>query len=191
MGKVVIDISMSLDGYISGPNDNPDDGLGVNGDRLHDWYLDATDADRALIKKDEGNIGAVICGRRTYDNSLKYWTPGQGPHGLTPCVVVSHTVPEPPPGDDSPFTFVDDLEHARDLAVKAAGEKDVRVMGGADVPRQFLLAGLVEEMTLHLVPTLLGGGQRLVDNLGPDVRLELVETVASPKVTHLRYRVGN
>ncbi len=189
MGKVVIDISMSLDGCIVGPNDTPDEGLGVAGERLHDWYLDPTDADRALIKDGEDSLGALIFGRRTYDNSQKYWD-GGGPHGDMPCFVVSHGVPDEGVGEGTPFTFVDSVESACELAKKVAGDKDARVMGGADIPQQCLKAGLVDELVLHVVPVLLGPGRKLLDNLGPDIDLTPIEVIDSPKVTHLRYRVG-
>lgn len=188
MGKVAIDISMSLDGYVSGPNDRPDEGLGDKGDLLHDWYLDRTDDDSALIENEENTLAVLVCGRRTYDNSLKYWG-GKGPHGDMPTFVVSHGVHEEGLAEGKPFTFVNSIESAHDQAKKVAGDQDVRVMGGADVPQQFLKAGLVDELTIHLVPVLLGGGQRLLDNLGPDVELQLIEVIESPKVTHLRYRV--
>jgi dihydrofolate reductase len=189
MGKVVIDISMSLDGCIVGPNDTPDEGLGDAGDRLHDWYLDPTEADRTLIKDGESALGALVFGRRTYDNSQKYWG-GGGPHGDMPCVVVSHGVPEGL-GEGTPFTFVDNIEGACDVAKRIAGDKDVRVMGGANVPQQFLRAGLVDELVLHVVPVLLGPGRKLLDNLGPDIDLKPIEVIDSPNVTHLRYRVGH
>ena len=187
VGRVVIDISVSLDGYVTGPNDNPDDGLGAGGDRLHDWYLESTEEDTRLIDESEKDLGALICGRRTYDNSLKYWGSG-GPHGSTPVFVVSHSVHEPGLADGKPFTFVDNIQSAYDLAKKTAGDRDVRVMGGADIPQQFLKAGLIDEVTIHLVPAFTGGGQRLFDNLGPDVKLEQAAVVGSPAVTHLTFR---
>jgi len=188
VGRVVIDISVSLDGYVTGPNDNPEEGLGTGGDVLHDWYLHSTDEDTRLIDESEKNLGALICGRRTYDNSLKYWGNG-GPHGKTPVFVVSHSVHEEGLAEGKPFTFVDNIQSAYDLATKTAGDKDVRVMGGADIPQQFLKAGLVDEVTIHVVPAFTGGGQRLFDNLGPDVKLEQAAVVSSPAVTHLSFRV--
>lgn len=192
MGKVVIDISVSLDGFISGPNDRPDEGLGDGGTRLHDWAWGddgAATADHALMESSIAAVGALICGRRTYDNSKNYWGPKRGPHGDKPTFVVSHGVDEEGLGDESPLTFVDNIEKALELAKKAAGDKDVRVMGGANVPQQFLEARLVEEVSIHLVPVLLGGGQKLFDNLSPDIELRLIEVVESPRVTHIRYQV--
>lgn len=193
MGKVIIDISVSLDGFISGPNDRPDEGLGDGGMRLHDWAWGddgAATADRALMENSIAAVGALICGRRTYDNSKNYWGVKQGPHGDKPTFVVSHGVDEEGLGDGSPLTFVDSIEKALELAKKASGDKDVRVMGGANIPQQFLEARLVEEVSIHLVPVLLGGGQKLFDNLSPDIELRLIEVVESPRVTHIRYHVG-
>jgi dihydrofolate reductase len=191
VGKVAIDISMSLDGYISGPNDRPDEGLGDGGGRLHDWGYDGvvSDIDLAVLHNALDAVGALICGRRTYDNSMSNWGLGEGPHGDTPVFVVSHGVHEEGLGEGSPFTFVDDIEIALDLAKKSAGDKDVRVMGGANVPQQYLRAGLVDEVTIHLVPAFLGGGQRLFDTLDPDVELQQTSVVSSPAMTHLSYRV--
>jgi len=193
MGLVVIDLSMSLDGYITGPNDNPENGLGDGGDRLHEWYLSndyggsRTDADKVLIENTEKALGALIIGRRTYDNSLKYWGPKSGPHGDTPTIVVSHSVHEEGLGDGSPFTFTDNIQTAYDLAQKAAGEKDVRIMG-ANVAQQYLKAGLVDEITVHLVPAFTGGGQALFANLGADVKIWQTQVISSQGVTHLTYR---
>ncbi|TDV41053.1 dihydrofolate reductase family protein [Actinophytocola oryzae] len=190
MGKVVIDISVSLDGYISGPNDRPDEGLGDGGDRLHNWVWNGeiAESDSTLMTESLAAVGALVCGRRTYDNSKPYWGVGKGPHGDVPVFVVSHGVDEDGVGDHTPFTWVGDIQTAYEQAVKAAGERDVRVMGGASVPQQFLAAGLVDEVTIHLVPAFLGGGQRLFDNLGPDVVLEQTAVVSSPALTHLTYR---
>jgi dihydrofolate reductase len=189
MGKVLIDMSMSLDGYATGPNDRPEEGLGDGGMRLHDWgWSNVTEADTNLQNEALSAVGAIICGRRTYDNSVKYWGLKKGPHGDTPVFVVSHGVHEEGLGEGSPITFVNGIEKALELAQKAAGDKDIRLMG-ANVPQQFLKAGLVDEVFIHLVPVMMGGGQKMFDNLGPDVELRPIEVVDSPNVTHLRWRV--
>lgn len=190
MSKVIVDMSASLDGYISGPGAEPDVPLGVNGERLHEWLEgDRTAAEDKLLENSHRTLGAVICGRRTYDHACKWWGLGKGPAGDTPVFVVSHGVHEPGLVEGSPFTFVGDgIESALWQAREVAGEKDVCVMGGADVAQPFLRAGLVDDLSIHLVPIILGGGARLLDNLD-SVRLRLVEVIESPAVTHLRYEI--
>ena len=194
MGKTVIDITMSLDGFIAAPGDVPDVPLGEGGLRLHDWLAgDRTEVESAMMAESSSGLGAIICGRRTYDNSEQWWGKGRGPAGDIPVFVVSHRVPpEGIGGEDSLFTFVDDgIESTLKQAKAAAGDGDVCIMGGADVPQQFLGAGLVDEVSIHLVPVLFGGGRRLFDNLGTGHReLRPVEVIESTTTTHLRYRVG-
>jgi len=185
MGKVVIDMSMSVDGYIAAPNDNPQQGLGEEGMRLHDWAF----ADPAAFEKVYGDLveetGAVIMGRRTYDNSIEAWG-GKGPLQDVPCFVLTH---EPLVGADALFTFVaDGVESALAQARDAAGDKRIGLMG-ADIDRQFLAAGLVDEIRIHLVDVLLGGGRRLFDELPRRVELERTGLEETGGVTHLEYRV--
>ena len=185
MGKVVIDMSMSVDGYIAAPNDNPQQGLGEEGMRLHDWAFD----DPASFEKVYGDLveetGAVIMGRRTYDNSIEAWG-GKGPLQDVPCFVLTH---EPLVGADALFTFVPDgVESALAQARDAAGDKRIGLMG-ADIDRQFLAAGLVDEIRIHLVDVLLGGGRRLFDELPGRVELERTGLEETGGVTHLEYRV--
>ena len=185
MGNVVIDMSMSLDGYIAAPNDNPEQGLGEGGMRLHDWAFD----DPSVFEQVYGNLieetGAVIMGRRTYDNSIDAWG-GKGPLGDVPCLVVTHT---PPASADSVFTFVSDgIERAFVQAREVAAGKRIGLMG-ADIDRQFLSAGLVDEIRIHLVDVLLGGGRRLFDRLPNRVELERTGFGQTDGVTHLEYRV--
>jgi dihydrofolate reductase len=192
MGKVVIDITMSLDGFIAAPGDTPEVPLGEGGLRLHAWLMDdRTEVESRLMESAHDTLGVVICGRRTYDNSQPWWGPGQGPAGKTPVVVVSHGVPQDGLGDGSPFTFVTDgIESALKQAQEVAGDKDVCVMGGANLAQQYLKAGLVDEVSIHLVPVLLGGGRRLFDNLGTDhIELKPIEVIGSTTTTHLRYHV--
>ena len=185
MGSVVIDMSMSLDGYIAAPNDNPEQGLGEDGMRLHNWAFD----DPSVFERVYGNLieetGAVIMGRRSYDNSIENWG-GKGPLGDVPCFVVTH---RPPAGADPVFTFVTDgIESALAKAREAAGEKRIGLMG-ANIDQQFLAAGLVDELRIHVVDVLLGGGRRLFDVLPERVELEQTGLSQDDDVTHLEYRV--
>jgi dihydrofolate reductase len=185
MGNVVIDMSMSLDGYIAAPNDNPEQGLGEDGMRLHNWAFD----DPSVFERVYGNMveetGAVIMGRRSYDNSIKEWG-GKGPLGDVPCFVVTH---RPIQGADPVFTVVGDgIESALAEARKAAGGKRIGLMG-ANVDQQFLAAGLVDEIRIHLVNVLLGGGRRLFDRLPQRIELEQTRVTETDGVTHVEYRV--
>jgi dihydrofolate reductase len=184
-GSVVIDISMSLDGYIAAPNDNPEQGLGEDGMRLHNWAFDDPSVfERVFADLTEGT-GAVIMGRRSYDNSIENWG-GKGPLGEVPCFVVTHN----PIADADPiFTFVTDgIESALAKAREAAGEKRIGLMG-ADIDQQFLAAGLVDELRIHVVDVLLGGGRRLFDLLPQRVELEQTGLSRDDGVTHVEYRV--
>ena len=185
MGNVVIDMSMSLDGYIAAPNDTPEQGLGEDGMRLHNWAFD----DPSVFEQVFGNLveetGAVIMGRRCYDNSIEAWG-GKGPLGDVPCFVVTHRSFEPP----SPiFTVVTDgIEDALAKAQGVAADKRIGIMG-ANVDQQFLAAGLVDEIRIHLVDVLLGGGRRLFDELPQRLELEQTGLSQTDGVTHLEYRV--
>jgi dihydrofolate reductase len=185
MGAVVIDMSMSLDGYIAAPNDTPEQGLGEEGMRLHNWIFD----DPSVYERVFGNLleetGAVIMGRRSYDNSIEAWG-GKGPLRDVPCFVVTHREFEPP---DPLFTVVTDgIESALAKAQAAAGEKRIGLMG-ADLDQQFLAAGLVDEIRIHVVDVLLGGGRRLFAELPQRVELEQTGVSQTDGVTHLEYRV--
>jgi dihydrofolate reductase len=185
MGNVVIDMSMSLDGYIAAPNDNPEQGLGEDGMRLHNWAFE----DPSVFERLYGNLveetGAVIMGRRSYDNSIEAWG-GKGPLGEVPCFVVTH---RPPASSDPIFRFVTDgIEHALAKAREVAGDKRIGLMG-ANIDQQFLGAGLVDEIRIHLINVLLGGGRRLFDQLPQRVELEQTGLSQTDGVTHLEYRV--
>ena len=185
MGKVVIDKSMSLDGFIAAPNDTPEQGLGEDGMRLHNWAFD----DPSVFERVFGNVleetGAVIMGRRSYDNSIAEWG-GKGPLGDVPCFVVTHRSFDVP---DAVFTVVTDgIESALVQARDVAGDKHIGVMG-ANLGRQFLAAGLVDEIRIHVVDVLLGGGRRLFDELPQRVELEQTAVTQTGGVTHLTYRV--
>jgi len=191
-GKVVIDLSMSLDGYIAAPHDRPDNGLGDGGEVLHDWGFN-TDYGAKYYAETIPAIGALVFGRRTYDNSAPAWGKDErgtrGPHDPTPCFVLSH---RPRPADAGPvFTFVGDgIESAIKQAMAAAAGKNVRLMGGM-ASDQAIKAGLVDELILHVVPILFGGGVRLLNDVGSDqIKLETKSAFETDGVTHLVYRVA-
>lgn len=199
MGNVVLDISMSLDGFVTGPNPGPDSGLGEGGERLHKWAIGAkTERDSALLEESVANTGAVLMGRRTFDVV-------DGPHGWgedigygavrdqsspPPNIVVTSTRPDTV-RLASMFTFVTDgVESALHQAQAAAGDKDVVVMGGANLGRQYLAAGLLNEVRIHLAPVILGAGTALFDPAGStSVTLEQTDVVVTAAATHLTYRV--
>jgi len=196
MGKVVAQITTSLDGYVTGPNDGPGRGLGDGGEHLHHWVFgrpwsyeqpptgEATGVDKELLDEAFGRLGAVIGGRWTYE-AAEAWG-GKNPWGV-PFFILTHR-PEDEPGD-AEFRFVDGLEQALAQAKEAAGPKDVGIMGGADVIRQALAGGHLNELVVSVAPVVLGSGKRLFDGFDEAVGLEQLSVVQSPWVTHLRYRV--
>ena len=203
MSKVVLELSMSLDGFVAGPNDNADNGLGDGGDALFKWYssgdtdfpLPGTDmvfkisrASADFLRPSWQNIGASVTGRRTFDIA-RGWG-GDPPGGVdTPHFVVTHTVPQEWVNPSSPFTFVTDgVESAVEQAKKAARDKNVDIIG-AGIAQQCLQAGLLDEIQIDLAPVLLGGGVQLFDHLGGPIELEKLAVVDGVDVTHLRYRV--
>ena len=178
MSNVIFDISMSLDGFVTGANPRPDEPNGDGGQVLNEWAFGGDERDRAVLEQGVAGLGAVIAGRRTYDLSLPWWGP-DGPSGeaRVPVFVLTHEPPDEVLADGV-YTFVDGVERALEQARAAAGEKYVVVMGGADTGRQFLQAGLVDELSIHLVPVTLGTGTRLFD--------PVLQTAAA---THLRLRI--
>ena len=191
MGQTNFDISMSLDGYITAAGQTAEAPLGQGGERLHEWAFGGDERDRAVLEDGVAGTGAVITGRRNYEHSLPWWGPG-GPTGeaALPVIVVSHSVPSDAP-EGGVYEFVTDgIEAALDRAREAAGAKDVTVMGGADTGQQYLRAGLIDRVSIHLVPVIFGGGTRMFDNLGDDQpRLECTGSIQTDRATHLRYRV--
>jgi dihydrofolate reductase len=195
MTTVAAGITTSLDGYITGPNDGPGRGLGDGGERLHYWVFggpwsydeeprgEATGADKQFLDEAMDRFGAVVGGRNTYE-AAGAWG-GQNPFGV-PFFVVTHR-PQDAPADG--FTFVDGVDEAIGRAREAADGKDVTVMGGADVIRQALRAGHVEELTISVAPVVLGGGKRLFDGFDDTVVLEHLRLLQSPFATHITYRV--
>ena len=202
MGKVTAYLSMSLDGYIAGPNRGVDNPLGHGGERLHDWVVALESwreghgleggehgLDNDVIARWHGDAGAFVMGRGMFDEGEEPW--GDPPPFHKPVFVVTHRQRETVEKQGgTTYTFVTDgVEAAIARAKAAAGDQNVIVAGGADVVQQCLRAGLLDELQIHLVPLFLGGGARLLDGLGPEVKLECAEVVgASPTVTHLRYR---
>jgi dihydrofolate reductase len=192
MGRTTFDISMSLDGFITASNQTPEEPLGEGAEQhLHGWGFGVDETNRRLVQRYHDSLGAYICGRRTYDHSLPWWG-ADGPGGLArrPVFVVTHQAPtQNPPG--TVYRFVSDgLDSALEQARAAAGDQDVSIMGGADLGRQYLAAGLVDEISIHLVPVLFGTGTRMFEDLHKGhVRLEAVNALSTPSATHLRYRI--
>jgi dihydrofolate reductase len=188
MGSVIYDKSMSLDGYIAGANMRVEAGLGDDGERLHDWAF-KDPAGMELIQREVGNLGAVICGRRTYDMSIPNWgTDGPTSEARVPVFVLSHGVPDDVP-EDGVYTFVGELETVLARARETAGDRNISVMG-ADTGRQCIDAGVIDEISVHLVPVLFGSGTPLLGGgVDEHVTLEFVGVSESPHATHLRYRV--
>jgi dihydrofolate reductase len=191
MGKVSFNISMSLDGFITGPNVGLGNGLGDHGERLHDWMFDAkTEADAAIVDELYESTGAVIMGKRMFDVGFEPW--GDPPPFRMPVFVVTHEAREPRPMQGgTTYTFVTDgIDVALELAHAAAGGKNVGIWGGADIMRQYLQAGLLDEMQIHLIPLLLGGGVQLFEGLDPEgIQLRRTPSIETPSATHLRFDV--
>jgi dihydrofolate reductase len=169
MGKTVFDISMSLDGFITASNQTPQEPMGDGGEHLHDWVSGTDETNRRFFEQATAGLGAVICGRRTYDTSLPWWG-ADGPSGLArrPVFVVTHDVPAENPQGGVYRYVTAGIGSALEQAQAAAGDKDVCVMGGADLGRQYIAAGLVDEMSIHLVPVLFGAGTRMFEDLHKD-----------------------
>ena len=191
MAKVVFDISMSLDGFMTAANQRPEEPMGDGGLRLVQWALGDDARDREVLTVGVAGLGAVICGRRTYDTSFPWWG-ADGPTGSArvPVFVLTHETPEKVP-EGGVYSFVTGgIQAALAQARAAAGDKDVTVMGGADAGQQYLRAGLVDELSIHLVPVLFGSGTRMFEHLGDQhLQLEPAETIQTPAATHLRYRI--
>jgi dihydrofolate reductase len=202
MSKVSAEMSVSLDGYIAGPNDGVDNGLGDGGERLHEWVVrlkswreahgyegGETGPDDDLFAESVAKVGALVMGRRMFDHGEGPW--GDEPPFHYPVFVLTHRPRDPLVKEGgTTFTFVTDgIESALEQARSAAGDKDVAVAGGQAI-QQFIAAGLLDELQLHVIPIFLGGGIGLFDQLGPDdTELECTRAIASPGVTHLKYRV--
>jgi dihydrofolate reductase len=209
MGKVTCQISVSLDGFVAGPNQSIENPIGEGGMRLHGWVF-ATSSWRRQQGEDGGvdgvdsevadevvqGVGAYIMGRKMFgggsgpwDEEWKGWWGDQPPYHTPVFVLTHHRRPPLAMLGGTTFTFVNDgSASALDQARAAAGERDVAIAGGASVIRQYLAAGALDELYLHVVPVILGSGERLLEDVGDPI-LEPIKVVASPAVTHIRYRI--
>jgi dihydrofolate reductase len=197
MGKVIAAITTSVDGYITGPEDGPEYGLGKGGERLHYWVMGGpwtydgghrfamNGPDKDFYDELEAGMGAGIVGRGMYDAAGAWGGTNPFPG---PLFVLTHRLQDQPEGA-SGFTFVSGLDEALVQATGVAGGKDVSIGGGADVIRQALAAGRVDELVLSTAPVILGSGKRLFDGFDHDVDLEIVKAVSSTFATHVRYAV--
>jgi dihydrofolate reductase len=210
---VIFEITESVDGFVAGPNPSLEDPLGQGGMQLHDWATSTAawrerhgleggenNADSELVAKSVAGQGAVVMGRKMFSGGSGPWEDDPNPDGWwgddppfrNPVFVLTHHAREPVAKQGgTTFTFVTQgIEAALDQALQAAGDKDVHVVGGAEVIQESLAAGLIDEFQLHVAPLLLGAGTPLFGRLGPDVpKVELVSAIDSPKASHLRYRV--
>jgi dihydrofolate reductase len=213
MKRLILDISMSLDGFVAGPNQTLEEPLGKGGELLHEWAIrlaawrephglegGETNADSEVFAESIAGTGAVVMGRRMFSGGAGPWTDdpnadawwGDNPPFHVPVFVLTHHARETVTKDGgTTFAFVTEgIEAALEEARAAAGEKDVHVAGGAAAVQQYLAAGLVDELQINLPPVLLGGGTRLFDGQGAaQPALELIRVVEAPAVTHLKYRV--
>ncbi len=211
MSKLRLKISMSIDGFVAGPSQSVDNPLGIGGTRLHEWAfalaafraphgLEGGEVDKStkVIEESLANIGATVMGRNMFGGHPGPWSDakpwngwwGDNPPFHHPVFVLTHYPREPLELEGgTTFTFVTTgIEAALEQARQAAGGKDVSLAGGARAAQQYLAAGLVDEMEISLVPTLLGSGERLFEGLGNDLHgLEPVRTVGAPGVTHLKF----
>ena len=191
MSSVIYDISMSLDGYVRAANPRPDEPLGVGGEALHDWAMNDDDAvGRDVLDRGVAATGAMICGRTTYDDSIRWWQ-ADGPSGQArlPLFVVTHAAPSEVPAGGVYVFVTTGIEDALAQAQAAANGRAVSIMGGPTVATQYLRAGLVDEVSVHLVPVLFGAGTQLTETLPAHIALELADHTSTPSATHLRYRV--
>lgn len=188
MGKVIIDITMSLDGFVTAPNDGMGNGLGDNGMVLHEWVFNGNADDAQMLEGPAQTLGGCVLGRRTFDIAEQAW--GDNPPFFGEIFVLTHRPHEPLTRGPVTFTFVTDgMENALKRAQAGAGDKDVALMG-ANVSQQYLKAGLVDEMEIHVANVLLGGGRPLFANIGDQqIKLERIRVVPTPLATHIRYRV--
>lgn len=200
MANVVIDLTMSLDGFIAGPNDDAEHGLGLrDGERLFDWYTTSNEPSPygELFRPEGANVkvveemfetaGAILTGRRTYD--ITHGWNGTHPVNGIPIIVVTHKKPHYVPEGKSTIVFESDVPTAVEKAKQAAGDKNVGI-SGASLAQQCLKAGLVDEIFIHIAPILLGAGVRLFDHFGDQsIKLKIIESFEGPCVNHIRYRV--
>lgn len=196
--SVIATMTTSVDGYVAGPGDEAGRGLGEGGERLHNWVMGGpwtyetehdpsalAGVDKEFLDDLTANVGAGVCGRGMYDSSGGWG--GTNPFGGTLFVVTHRTADAPDPATG--FVFVDGLAPAMEQAAAAAGGRDVAVSGGADLIRQALAAGYVDELAISTAPFILGGGKRLFDGFEQDIDLHIRRVYTSPLATHVRYTV--
>jgi dihydrofolate reductase len=210
VSKLRSQISISLDGYVAGPNQSEENPLGEGGEALHEWVVPLevwrrphgmeggeVNASSAVVEEAQANVGATIMGRNMFGGGPGPWGEepwngwwGDEPPFHHPVFVLTHHEREPLTLSDTTFTFITDgIEAALAAAREAAGGEDVTIGGGADVLGQYLAAGLVDEVELHVVPLLLGGGARLFEGVGSGIALEQIRAIEAPGVAHLKYRL--
>jgi dihydrofolate reductase len=203
MGKVVFDVTMSLDGFTTGPHDDVEHPLGIDGERLHQWLFDLstwrehvglsggeTNQDAEVAADYFETTGTFVMGKRMFEVGLKPW--GDNPPFHLPVYVVTHHAQAPlvKAGGTTFFFVTEGVERALQQAQASAGDKDVSIAGGANIAQQLLRAGRADEMQIHVVPILMGGGRRLFDGGGLEhLKLERIRVVDSPTVTHLKFRI--
>jgi len=212
VGKVVVDISMSLDGFVAGPNPTLEEPLGKKGEELHEWVVRTNywrerhgleggeeDEDSEVIREAFSSVGASVMGRKMFSGgsgpwesdprSMGWW--GDEPPFHTPVFVLTHHAREPKEmeGGTTFFFVTDGIEAAVEQARAAAGEGNVAIGGGANAIQQALAAGLVDELQVHVAPILLGGGTRLFGEGADPIRLEATRVLASPRATHVKFDV--
>ena len=211
MSRVTCHQTMSIDGFSAGPNQSLENPIGEDAMRLHEWMFEtaafwrmqgedrgAEGADSTIVEElsANANVGAYVMGRNMFAAGRGEWDMewsgwwGPNPPYHAPTFVLTHYPREPIPMEGgTTFHFVTDgVQPAVRQALRAAGEKDVQIAGGANTIQQVMRAGLLDELFLHLVPIVLGKGERLLENVGPQ-RMTPVEVTASPTVTHIRYRI--
>jgi dihydrofolate reductase len=210
MSKVRVHISVSADGYVAGPNQSLENPLGEGGESLHDWIFPLRawrephgkeggeeNVSNVVVEESQADVGAEIMGRGKFGGGPGPWGEdpwrgwwGEEPPFHMPVFVLTRHAREPLTLSDTTFTFVTDgVESALEQARAAADGKDVFIGGGASAINQYLAAGLVDELEVNIVPLVLGGGARLFEGVGPDLKLEQIRAVEAPGVTHLKYRV--
>lgn len=196
--SVIASITTSVDGYVAGPDDGPGCGLGVGGERLHHWVMggpwtyetehDPTGmqgADKEFFDAVTAHLGAGICGRGMYEAAGAWGGTNPFPGRLFVLTHRTEDAPDPSTG----FTFVGDLASAMEQASAAADGRDIAIAGGADVIRQTLAAGYVDELAVSTAPVVLGGGKRLFEGFEHDLDLEVMAVFTSPYATHVRYAI--
>ena len=195
MSDVTCDLAVSVDGFVAGPRQSVDDPIGVGGMRLHEWHFDPQGEDRRIVDEWQHGVGAYVMGRNMFgpgrgewDLDWTGWWGEEPPYGV-PVFVLTHHPRESVQVGATTFHFATDgVESAVAQAREAAGDLTVAIAGGASTVNQCLAAGLIDQLHLHVVPITLGEGERLFDGL-PPLDLEPAQVVASPGVTHVKYRV--